>query len=135
MKKIVVIICFVFSIVGCNNNAIPKPDNLIEKDKMVSILYDISLLEAIKNQNINGGISTKMSNEYIYKKYKIDSAQFAKSNKYYASDIEGYKKMFEEVKAKLSKETIKIEKEMKKNGQEVPSTTPTPVNPDVPQIQ
>ena len=120
---------------GCNNNSVEKPNNLIGKDKMVDILYDISLLEAIKNQNINGGLSTKIGNEYIYKKYKIDSIQFVKSNKYYAANIEEYKKMFEEVKARLTKETTKTEAEMKKNGQEIPPASPTPTNPDTPQIQ
>jgi hypothetical protein len=102
---------------------------------MVDILYDISLIEAIKNQNISGGISNKVANDYIYKKYKIDSIQFVKSNKYYASDIDGYKKMFEEVKARLTKETAKIESDMKKNGKEVQPTSPVPSNPETPQVQ
>ncbi len=45
---------------GCNSNSFEKPKNLIDKDKMVAILYDISLLEAIKTQNINGGITSEM---------------------------------------------------------------------------
>ncbi len=114
---------------GCNSNSVEKPKNLIDKDKMVDILYDISLLEAIKTQNIGGGITVKMGNEYIYKKYKIDSIQFVKSNKYYASDIEEYKKMFEKVKEKLSAETLKNDVELKKNGQAVPP------NSDIPQVQ
>lgn len=135
MRSIVILICCVFSVVGCNNNAIEKPNNLIGKDKMVAILYDISLIEAIKNQNINGGISSKAGTDYIYKKYKIDSLQFVKSNKYYASNIEEYKKMFEEVKDRLTKETAKIENETKKNGPVVTPTSPTPTNSDVPQVQ
>lgn len=135
MKKLGSIICCVFFAVGCNNNSVEKPDNLIGKDKMTAILYDISLLEAIKNQNINGGLSSKAGNQYIYKKYKIDSVQFVKSNKYYAANVEEYKKMFEEVKARLTKETLKIESDMKKNGIAIPPTSPTPTNPDVPQIQ
>ncbi len=120
---------------GCNNNSVEKPKNLIDKDKMVDILYDISLLEAIKSQNINGGITAKMENDYIYKKYKIDSIQFAKSNKYYASDLEEYKKMFEKVKEKLSAENLKVEAEMKKNGQAVPSNPNSTLNSDTPQVQ
>lgn len=135
MKKFLIIICCVFSVISCNKNSIEKPDSLIAKDKMIDILYDISLLEAIKNQNINGGISSKAANDYIYKKYKIDSIQFVKSNKYYASNIDEYKKMFDEVKARLTKETAQIEGQMKKNGQEIPPTSPTPTTPDVPQIQ
>jgi hypothetical protein len=135
MKKIIVIVFCVFWIIGCNNGSVEKPNNLIGKDKMVDILYDMSLLEAIKNQNINGGVSSKVGNEYIYKKYKIDSIQFVKSNRYYAANIEEYKKMYEQIKARLTKQTQKLESEMKKNGQEVPVTAPTPTNPDVSQIQ
>ena len=120
---------------SCNNNSVEKPKNLIGKDKMVDILYDISLLEAIKTQNINGGMNSKMGNEYIYKKYKIDSVQFVKSNKYYASDIEEYKKMFEKIKERLNAETLKIDGELKKNGQVVPPNPNSTLNSDTPQVQ
>ena len=102
---------------------------------MIDILYDISLLEAIKTQNINGGMNSKMGNDYIYKKYKIDSIQFIKSNKYYASDIEEYKKMFEKIKERLNKETLKIDGELKKNGQVVPPNPNSTLNSDTPQVQ
>lgn len=135
MRKIIFLVCCVFSVVSCNNTIIEKPNNLIGKDKMIDILYDISLLEAIKNQNVEGGISNKVGNDYIYKKYKIDSLQFVKSNKYYASNVEEYKKMFEKIKERLTNETKKIEAEMKKKGEEIPPTSPVPTNPDTPQIR
>jgi hypothetical protein len=103
MKNSIIIICLIFSFFSCNNT-IEKPKNLIEKDKMTKILYDLSLLDAMKNQYIEGGISNQKANDYIYKKYKIDSIQLVQSNKYYASDIEEYKKMLEEVKSILDKE-------------------------------
>ena len=135
MKKVLGIVCCVFFLVSCNDGSVPKPENLIAKDKMIDILYDISLLEAIKTQNVNGGISSKVSNEYIYKKYKIDSAQYVKSNKYYASDLEGYKSMFEAVKEKLNKKTLEIEAETKKNGGIVPPNPNSTLNSDTPQVQ
>lgn len=135
MKRIIIIICLLFSVVSCNNNAVEKPNNLIDKDKMTDILYDMQLLEAIKSQNIHGGITTKKANEYIYKKYKIDSVQFAKSNKYYASDIEEYKKMFETIKERLNAETIKIDAEIKKSGQTVAPNPNSTQNSDTPQVQ
>jgi hypothetical protein len=134
MRRVIILFCCVFSIIGCNDG-LPKPDNLIAKDKMIDILYDISLLEAIKTQNINGGMSSKMSNDYIYKKYKIDSIQFTKSNRYYASDLEGYKKMFETVKEKLNKKTLEIEAEVKKNGGTVPPNPNSTLNVDTPQVK
>jgi hypothetical protein len=100
MKK-VLFICFLVIGFSCSNTGVSKPKNLIDKDKMIDILYDMSLLQAIKSQNLNGGISNKESNQYLYKKYKIDSIQLSESNKYYASDIQEYKKMFEKVKEKL----------------------------------
>jgi hypothetical protein len=126
MKKSIAIVCLLFSFISCNDG-IEKPKNLIDKDKMVDVLYDLSLLEAIKTQNVGGGISNKKANDYIYKKYKIDSVQLAQSNKYYASDVEEYKKIFEKVKAKLDGQNKKLGNST--NGQITPS------NPDMPQVQ
>lgn len=107
MKKIIFFCVAIFAI-GCNNSVIEKPSNLIEKDKMVDILYDISLLETVKTQGIKRGFTQEEINQYILKKYKIDSLQLVSSNKYYASDAEEYKKMFEKVKAKLDEDDKKV---------------------------
>ena len=99
MKKLVFIVAFfVFS---CQNNGVEKPDNLIEKDKMVDILYDVSLLEAVRSQGINGGVTSKEINDFIKRKYNIDSTQFVKSNRYYAADVDEYKKMYEKIKSRV----------------------------------
>ncbi len=127
MEKIAAVFCLVFLVVSCNTKGIQEPKNLIEKDKMVDILYDLSLMQAIKSQNIAGGIGNKEANRYIFKKYKIDSIQLAESNKFYASDMEGYKKMFEKVKEKLEEAT-------KKAGGIV-NTPSTATNSDTPQVQ
>jgi hypothetical protein len=87
----------------------------------------LSLLQAIKAQNISGGINKIGIDDYIYKKYKIDSIQLAQSNKYYASDMEEYKKIFAAVKTKLEENT-------KKYGGNVVSRS-TAINPDTPQVQ
>lgn len=107
MKKIIFFCVAVFTI-SCNNSVIEKPSNLIEKDKMVDILYDISLLETVKSQGIKRGFTQSEINQYILKKYKIDSTQLISSNKYYASDADEYKKMFEKVKAKLDEDDKKV---------------------------
>lgn len=100
------IIVFIFAILllasGCGDDAIKKPDNLIEKEKMVDIIYDLSIVEAIRSQRPSVFEKNNVNpNTYIYKKYGIDSLQFAKSNEYYASDIKGYKKIYEEVSKRL----------------------------------
>jgi hypothetical protein len=59
------------------------------------------------------------SNEYIYKKHKIDSAQFAQSNIYYAADYKGYKKMYEQVKLRLEKDKSLTESLIKNEKKKV----------------
>jgi hypothetical protein len=112
--------------VGCTAT-VEKPKNLIDKDKMINILYDLSLLQAVRSQNIGGGVDSKAINAYIFKKYKIDSIQLAHSNKYYASDMEEYKQIFEGVK-------VKLEEESKKNGGGVISSS-TAITPNTPRVQ
>ena len=126
MRLITLLLAFLLVFVGCTT-AVEKPKKLIEKDKMVDILYDIALLEAIKSQNVNGGISSKKSNEFLFKKYKIDSLQWEENNKYYASDIEEYKKMYEEVKKRIQEETTKA------NSTSTQGTPPT--NPEEPMVR
>lgn len=77
-------------------------------------MYDLSILEAIKIQNPSSLDTFKInSNQYIYKKHKIDSAQFAQNNIYYAADYQEYKKMYEQVKMRLEKNKFLIEAAIK----------------------
>lgn len=103
MKKIVTLFLIFSVFVSCQSR-IEKPDKLIEEEVMVDIIYDLAILEAIKSQKpASLEANNIIPNEYIYKKYKIDSLQFAKNNQYYASDIENYKKMYDKVGSKLEK--------------------------------
>ncbi|WP_412464962.1 DUF4296 domain-containing protein [Flavobacterium mekongense] len=120
------LLAFLLVFVSCANT-VEKPKKLIDKDKMVDILFDIALLEAVKSQNINGGISSKKANEFLFKKYQIDSLQWEENNKYYASDIEEYKKMYQEVKRRLEEETQKA------NGTSTEGNIPP--NPDEPMVR
>ena len=109
MKKIILLFLMgLFVTIGCKDDLVTKPKNLIERDKMVDIIYDLSLLEAQKNQNFGNATSLPKATEFLKKKYKIDSLRFAKSTQYYASDLKDYKKIYEEVKERLSKESTKL---------------------------
>jgi PBP1b-binding outer membrane lipoprotein LpoB len=118
MRTIAIILGLLF-LTGCGNDVVKKPDNLIAKDKMTDIIYDLAILEAIRSQKPTVLEQNSINpNTYIYRKYHIDSLQFAKSNQYYASDIDGYKKIYEEVSKKLEAHK---------------ATTPT--DPNAPQVQ
>lgn len=56
--------------------------------------------------------------QFILDKYDIDSLQFALSNNYYAHDIETYKEIIEEVKAKLTEQKEYYEDIDKKDQEE-----------------
>ena len=92
MRKLVAFFLLFAILISCQKSAVPKPDNLIDEDVMVDIMYDISILEAMKSQKGDVLESNSINpNTYIFKKYKIDSLQFANSDKFYASEIKKYK--------------------------------------------
>ena len=81
---------------------------------MVNIMYDLSLLEAIKYQNPAVLDSNQIRpKQFIYKKYKVDSLQLAQNNVYYASDYKTYKVMFDEVINRLERDKKKVELQLK----------------------
>ena len=99
-------ILILISLVGCSSGDRPKkPKDLIAKDKMSDIMYDLYILNAAKGVNrklleLNG----IMPSDYVYDKYGIDSLQFAKSNTYYAYDTEVYTSIIDKMKAHLEKD-------------------------------
>ena len=108
MKKIIFILLVIYSCGPVIEENI-KPKNLIPKDRMIDILYDMSLISVSKgiNKRIleNNGFKPK---KYILKKYEIDSLQFVTSNEYYSKDLDMYLSIYEEVlnKLELNRESI-----------------------------
>ncbi len=110
MRKIsFILMALFFAVTSCKNETFPKPNNLIPRDKMENIIYDLAILEAARTQNFSVQNYPRPT-EFIKRKYKVDSLTFAKSTQYYASDIKEYKKMYDEVKDRLTKENAKLTK-------------------------
>ena len=92
------------------SDVVEKPKDLIPQEKMVDILYDAAILEAMRTQRPFLLTQQKINpTQYLYKKYGIDSLQFAQSNRYYASDIDNYKAMYQKVAKRLENERKKVE--------------------------
>jgi len=103
MNKYLIFIAVFTLIISCKEEK--KPARLIEKDVMVKIIYDLSVLQAIKYQNPTSIDSFKINaRDFVYKKYKVDSLQFAQSNIYYSSNGEQYKEMFSQVVGRIKAE-------------------------------
>ena len=80
--------CFILVLiaVSCREEAVPKPDDLLSKEKMAEILYDVTLINSVKGVNKSKLEETNMHlDTYLYKKHEIDSLQFLESNNYYAT--------------------------------------------------
>lgn len=116
MRKLVSLFLLLAILIGCQKPAVPIPDNLIDENEMVDIMYDISILEAMKSQKAVVLEANKINpNTYIYKKYKIDSLQFANSDKFYASDIKKYKEIFDKVNKRMEEKMEGLKKATNSN--------------------
>lgn len=126
MKKGILFFALLVSFVGCRKEETVKtPKKLIDKAVMVNVFYDLTLLEASKYQMMSKTEYQKISpKEFIFKKYKIDSAQFSQSNIYYASSIEEYKAMFEQVQKRLQTNSDKMDTIIKQKQKKLKKVTP-----------
>lgn len=115
MIKRISLLIFIFGFcLACNKVEKPeKPDDLIDKNKMVNILFDVFVFNAAK------GTDKKILEEnnvtpdvYIYKKYEIDSLQFVRSNEYYAYDIKTYEEMIGKVEARIKAKKDEFQNEI-----------------------
>lgn len=126
MRKIALLFVL-FAVLSCGNNVVEKPDNLISKEVMVDILYDLTVIQSAENlHTIEFNQDNIRVNELIYKKYNIDSVAFAQSNRYYAADPHNYQKLFKKVAEKIeaNKKALNMQS-VKETGEEVaPTHTP-----------
>jgi Domain of unknown function (DUF4296) len=124
MKKYSLIFGVFFMFSSCGNSVLDKPNNLIDDDTMIEILTDLSIMDAMKSQNsVNGTLKFEV-NDYVFKKYQIDSLQFAQSNKYYASDVPKYKRMYKIVNEKLNARKTELDQIiLKKTGKQMAPPT------------
>jgi hypothetical protein len=70
--KIILFLAIAIVFVSCKEEVVPKPDRLIAQDVMVDIMYDLTILEAIKNQNPASLDTFKInSRAYILRNIKL----------------------------------------------------------------
>lgn len=107
--KIGLLACF-WTVLACNQPPVSPPKNLIPEAQMVNILYDMSLLDAMRSQApYTPGKPAVNIRAYIYQKYHVDSLQLVQSNRYYIGQIELYKKMYDQVNERLNQAKAKAE--------------------------
>ncbi|MEM6686101.1 MAG: DUF4296 domain-containing protein [Bacteroidota bacterium] len=112
-KNLLYILLILFIVVSCKEEAIPRPNNLLSKERMAGILYDITMINSIKGVNkFKLEESYMRLDTYLYEKHKTDSIQFQISNNYYAANPTVYSEIYEMVQARLTKERKVIGEEL-----------------------
>lgn len=103
MKHSAILFIFFLIFFGCQNVDQPeKPKNLIPKDKMVDILTETYLANAARSVDNKSIIEKGIKmDSLIYRNFGVDSLQFAKSNAFYAADVNTYMSIFQEVETRL----------------------------------
>jgi hypothetical protein len=103
MMERYLILFFCLLVLSCGKKLMEEPEDLIPREKMSEILYDMALMDAIDNsypQVLTENDLRVM--EFLYEKYGVDSLQFVQSDLYYASVPEEYQKIYEAVEQRLT---------------------------------
>lgn len=96
---------------------IEEPENLIPKEKMIDMLYELSIINAAKGTNPKILQENRVEpTNFLFEKHGVDSVQFANSDIYYASIPVEYKDIYEAVAARLEKDKKDIEEERKRKN-------------------
>ena len=106
-------VLFCLLALSCGNKLMEEPEDLIPRDKMSEILYDMALLDAIDNSYPQVLTENDLKvMEFLYEKYGIDSLQFVQSDLYYASVPAEYQKIYEAVEERLTQKRDSISEVM-----------------------
>ncbi|WP_339887450.1 DUF4296 domain-containing protein [uncultured Flavobacterium sp.] len=124
MKKLLFI--FISALLfSCNDKPVSKPDNLLSKETMEDIIYELAILQAAetyKPQTLSD--SNIKIKQYVYKKYNLDSTTYFQNYKYYASDIKVFKKIYKQVNERILNQKNEIDTLLKSKKIEVPEDVP-----------
>ena len=107
MKKLQLLFLFlVLTIVGCEDEILKKPENLVKENLMIDMLVDIHLAEATYNRFRHDSIMENNSSANFYysvlEKYQVPDSVFEQSFVFYASKPKNFEKMYRKVMNNLS---------------------------------
>lgn len=114
MKKFLSLILGIVMVTSCVEMIIEKPDDLIPREKMTQLLYDLAILNAAKSTN-SAILEEHFDSptHFLFEQYGVDSLQFVQSDLYYASQPLVYEAIYKDVLARLDKEKSKTEEARK----------------------
>lgn len=110
------LLVFLAVLSGCTTKTdMTVPDNIIPPDKMVDIMVDINLTDAIHNiGKVRSQYSTEELYKGVYKKHGISRRAFDESMRYYSQHHPKLTVIYERVEKKLKR----MEKELEETSKE-----------------
>lgn len=116
MKHFVFSLMMIVSVLSCTE-AIEKPKNILEEEKMSEIIADFAINE--QQYAIGSNINSENATRFILKKYNIKGELFTKSYEYYMTKPDVIKDILNDaqdiIKAKDPKAEAFINKKLKEN--------------------
>ena len=107
MRQILLAI-LVIGLLSCNNDKQPPPSNLLKESKMVDVIVDIQLLEAVhKEIRLFGEEKLRMidtSYMVVFNKHEVSVVEFDSSYSYYVRNPKLYEKLMEKVERRIQLE-------------------------------
>ena len=96
-KKVILLACLIW--LGCApQNSVEPPEQLISPEKMEDVLYDLSLIKALKNTNFQKEESKSiLTPDYLFKKHNIDSLQWEENLRYYSKNPKQFLLIYKKV--------------------------------------
>ncbi len=106
MKQLLFCI-LLLSLIGCNETQAPKPKDLIPQDKMIEVLVDIHVADAVVEHKYGADHPNPALTSALYKKiyinHGITAEQYKTSYKYYEMEPDMMNKMYDKVITEISK--------------------------------
>lgn len=112
---------------GCKNDIYDKPKHLVKREKMIAVLVDIHLAEAVyqtkrySTEELNKFSESDFYYSILNKHHLVDSV-FEKSLIYYASKPNEFEKIYTRVINRLTEMERKQKEELQQPVQITPST-------------
>jgi hypothetical protein len=104
LSKIIIIVVMLFSLSCKDKEAVPE--EIIGKDKMVELLIDIHLSEAVYGRRYQLDLSGKNFSEDLYlsvcEKHNVNPKLFEESVFYYGTHPKNYESIYDEVLNRLN---------------------------------
>jgi len=110
---------FVTSINSCYNTTLPKPDNLIKRDKFVKMMVDVYMVQGLDKGSQPQGEKElrKITQTDLYysvlKKYSVADTVFIRSLIYYSSFPKEYEKMHVQIMDILNQSELQFKPQEK----------------------